>query len=83
MAATTTTRTNRLTTTIPIIAITCTSIAILPFHPAACQSTLLIDKFVAMIGALDLTARADAICAFRRQVRLGFRHIISQSLAHR
>ena len=42
----------------------------------------MIDKFVAMIGALDLTARADAFCAFQRQVRLGFRNIIGQSLTH-
>jgi hypothetical protein len=78
MAAATATKTTRLTTT--IIDITCR--AILPFHLAAYQSTLLIDKFVATIGALDLTARADAFCAFRRQVGLGFRNIIGQSLAH-
>ena len=34
-----------------------------------------------MIGALDLAVRADALCAPRWQVRLGFRNIIRKSLA--
>jgi hypothetical protein len=52
-----------------------------PLLGAASQSTLLIDEFEPMIGALDLTVRADALCAVRWQVRLGFRNIIRQSLA--
>jgi hypothetical protein len=58
MAAATAARANRLTTTIPIVAIRC--IAIPPFHLAACQSALLIDKFAPTIGALNLAMRADA-----------------------
>jgi hypothetical protein len=72
------TRTNRLTTTIPIIAIRC--IAIPPFHRAACQSTLLIDKFVPTIGALHLAVRADALDTLRRQCRLRLGNEIRQSL---
>jgi hypothetical protein len=80
MAAATATRTNGLTTTIPIIAIRC--IAIPPFHLAACQSTLLIDKFVPTIGALNLAVRADALDTLRRQCRLRLGNEIRQSLAY-
>jgi hypothetical protein len=77
MDAAAATRTNRITTTIPIIAVRC--IAIPPFHLAASQSTLLIDKFVPTIGALNLAVRADALDTLRRQCRLRLSNEIRQS----
>jgi hypothetical protein len=78
MAAATAARANRLTTIIPIVAIRC--IAIPPFHLAACQSALLIDKFAPTIGALNLAVRADALDTLRRQCRLSLGNEIRQSL---
>jgi hypothetical protein len=42
----------------------------------------LIDKFVAIISALDLAVRADALHTFRRQFGLLLGNEICQSLAY-
>jgi hypothetical protein len=42
----------------------------------------LIDKFVAMIGVLDLAVWADTLNTFRRQFRLLLGNEIRQSLAY-
>ena len=77
MAAAAATRTNRLTTTIPIIAIRCIAI---PPSPSSVPKHSLIDKFVPTIGALNLAVRADALDTLRRQCRLGLSNEIRQSL---
>jgi hypothetical protein len=77
----TTTRTNRLTTTTPIINYHGVHSDTPPFQLAASQRTLLIDQLIPTICALYFAVRADAICALRWQVRLRCLNIVRQSLA--
>lgn len=80
MAAATATRTNWLTTTIPITAMAC--IAISPFHLATPQNTLLIDEVVTTISTLYFAVRADALCSRRWQDRPGLCNIIAQRFSY-